>query len=120
MLDGRQLGQPAVQLRLDQRVQLLALLDAAVQERIVMGRVALVKAGKIAREGVNRAGFALAHQKLIQPLPRSHAKTRIYRQSGQYRFFGICRKNQNTVVQLCRSEERRVGKECRSRWSPYH
>ena len=23
-------------------------------------------------------------------------------------------------VTLCRSEERRVGKECRSRWSPYH
>ena len=23
-------------------------------------------------------------------------------------------------VHLCRSEERRVGKECRSRWSPYH
>ena len=23
-------------------------------------------------------------------------------------------------VLLCRSEERRVGKECRSRWSPYH
>ena len=23
-------------------------------------------------------------------------------------------------VNLCRSEERRVGKECRSRWSPYH
>ena len=25
-----------------------------------------------------------------------------------------------SVVNLCRSEERRVGKECRSRWSPYH
>ena len=25
-----------------------------------------------------------------------------------------------TVLDLCRSEERRVGKECRSRWSPYH
>ena len=25
-----------------------------------------------------------------------------------------------TKVELCRSEERRVGKECRSRWSPYH
>ena len=26
-----------------------------------------------------------------------------------------------TVTQMCiRSEERRVGKECRSRWSPYH
>ena len=24
------------------------------------------------------------------------------------------------VGTLCRSEERRVGKECRSRWSPYH
>ena len=24
------------------------------------------------------------------------------------------------VQYLCRSEERRVGKECRSRWSPYH
>ena len=24
------------------------------------------------------------------------------------------------VIVLCRSEERRVGKECRSRWSPYH
>ena len=23
-------------------------------------------------------------------------------------------------IRLCRSEERRVGKECRSRWSPYH
>ena len=26
---------------------------------------------------------------------------------------------QNLII-LCRSEERRVGKECRSRWSPYH
>src|SRR6266699_7095284 len=25
-----------------------------------------------------------------------------------------------TVVAVSRSEERRVGKECRSRWSPYH
>ena len=25
-----------------------------------------------------------------------------------------------TTGPLCRSEERRVGKECRSRWSPYH
>ena len=23
-------------------------------------------------------------------------------------------------IELLRSEERRVGKECRSRWSPYH
>ena len=24
------------------------------------------------------------------------------------------------VIRIIRSEERRVGKECRSRWSPYH
>ena len=27
---------------------------------------------------------------------------------------------QTGVPLRCRSEERRVGKECRSRWSPYH
>ena len=27
---------------------------------------------------------------------------------------------QEVQLGLCRSEERRVGKECRSRWSPYH
>ena len=26
----------------------------------------------------------------------------------------------STLAAACRSEERRVGKECRSRWSPYH
>ena len=26
----------------------------------------------------------------------------------------------NSVLRVVRSEERRVGKECRSRWSPYH
>jgi len=28
--------------------------------------------------------------------------------------------NEEELVALARSEERRVGKECRSRWSPYH
>ena len=28
--------------------------------------------------------------------------------------------NMQSVIGKCRSEERRVGKECRSRWSPYH
>ena len=28
--------------------------------------------------------------------------------------------NTITIVRTARSEERRVGKECRSRWSPYH
>src|SRR5574341_926928 len=32
----------------------------------------------------------------------------------------VLRLLRSTVRQLPRSEERRVGKECRSRWSPYH
>src|SRR5256885_10839660 len=30
------------------------------------------------------------------------------------------RECQKALDRACRSEERRVGKECRSRWSPYH
>ena len=32
----------------------------------------------------------------------------------------LYREIQELYQELCRSEERRVGKECRSRWSPYH
>ena len=34
------------------------------------------------------------------------------------RYFSVVREIKD--YSLCRSEERRVGKECRSRWSPYH
>ena len=33
---------------------------------------------------------------------------------------GVFRGAQWNVTKVIRSEERRVGKECRSRWSPYH
>src|SRR5256886_8237911 len=36
--------------------------------------------------------------------------------SGEDRHFSW----DNTDIRYARSEERRVGKECRSRWSPYH
>ena len=50
--------------------------------------------------------------------PNLYSRERITVASGQNLLLG-------TVVgvvtaSLCRSEERRVGKECRSRWSPYH
>ena len=32
----------------------------------------------------------------------------------------ICGKLRRAGITAYRSEERRVGKECRSRWSPYH
>ena len=33
---------------------------------------------------------------------------------------GLCRTHRPGAMAYVRSEERRVGKECRSRWSPYH
>src|SRR2546426_11534538 len=33
---------------------------------------------------------------------------------------GLHGQNRESLVPAIRSEERRVGKECRSRWSPYH
>src|SRR2546425_10893073 len=35
-------------------------------------------------------------------------------------FFGVMGLPLRLALELLRSEERRVGKECRSRWSPYH
>src|SRR5256886_14588692 len=48
--------------------------------------------------------------------------------SGQHLLLRVRKRNANTQwvarelarIAGCRSEERRVGKECRSRWSPYH
>ena len=39
--------------------------------------------------------------------------TNIYKDAQKYL-------NKKLKVEVQRSEERRVGKECRSRWSPYH
>ena len=37
-----------------------------------------------------------------------------------YEALKLTRNNLQTLSDAARSEERRVGKECRSRWSPYH
>src|SRR5256886_4715567 len=44
------------------------------------------------------------------------AKTKDHDRTEQHRL----QPTSNTHVRFLRSEERRVGKECRSRWSPYH
>ena len=36
------------------------------------------------------------------------------------KFLDSLRKKKLNIIKFFRSEERRVGKECRSRWSPYH
>ena len=54
---------------------------------------------------------------LIYPLfivPGEGIKKEIDTLPGQYHL------SVDEAVKVARSEERRVGKECRSRWSPYH
>ena len=53
-----------------------------------------------------------------QPEPDLREALRRYFADRSYRV--INRDKDNDKVTLERSEERRVGKECRSRWSPYH
>src|SRR3989441_430940 len=64
--------------------------------------------GQTARSGSSmRIGFEGGQMPLIRRLPK--------------RGFNNARHTTRYVaVNLERSEERRVGKECRSRWSPYH
>ena len=57
-------------------------------------------------------GVALQSIRAGEPLPQRPYKDGV--QLSVIGFGGI------VVVGLDRSEERRVGKECRSRWSPYH
>src|SRR2546430_5775695 len=40
--------------------------------------------------------------------------------SGRMLLGSLLAKRLSSGIELIRSEERRVGKECRSRWSPYH
>src|SRR2546430_16983325 len=54
----------------------------------------------------------------IQPPPKESNAPVLDLSSGATYFFS--REKPATVEFRTRSEERRVGKECRSRWSPYH
>ena len=51
-------------------------------------------------------------------LPPGHPSAEDYMTAGRSARPGLWLKGE--VVREARSEERRVGKECRSRWSPYH
>ena len=50
--------------------------------------------------------------------------TRVYEDEATLVFMDIMPRSDGHLLVIprtpCRSEERRVGKECRSRWSPYH
>ena len=51
---------------------------------------------------------------------KSTLKKRGWTEGAIKRFLGECDLERRNPHYSSRSEERRVGKECRSRWSPYH
>ena len=80
--------------------------------------------GKIAklRKGVDIGGFVTseADVKLIRQMKNSTLVEIGIREEKNRQIRKMFRAVGCPVQQLTRSEERRVGKECRSRWSPYH
>ena len=69
------------------------------------------KANKVSRARRISVTVESISASVSRPLPRSEAKAAVSRSERL--------PNTQCPSQL-RSEERRVGKECRSRWSPYH
>ena len=55
----------------------------------------------------------------VQHFSRS-ARTRTFRLSSVFAIIAAAGIAAAGSIKVQRSEERRVGKECRSRWSPYH
>src|SRR5258708_10405259 len=74
------------------------------------------------------AGPVLAQQRVHRACAQAegHAFERLHGAEGFGQLPGLQQWGQSLVAWTrvweppCRSEERRVGKECRSRWSPYH
>ena len=77
-----------------------------VNEEVTRQVIAIAKKGNITS--------AKAILKLMQMIMKQAAK------KGKTVKEYIQEKKPVTVKDSSRSEERRVGKECRSRWSPYH
>src|SRR5256885_4298991 len=67
-------------------------------------------------------GVKLAVSSIIEVIPfaAQHGITLILENHYKDGFWQFPEFAQKMDVFLARSEERRVGKECRSRWSPYH
>ena len=85
---------------------------------------------KLHLEWINKKALLYSTGNYIQSPGINHNgkeyKKRMCRASLVAQWLGVCLPMQGTRVRALvwkdptRSEERRVGKECRSRWSPYH
>src|SRR5260370_35809611 len=70
--------------------------------------------------GVQTCALPIAGLPLPGALQQRGVRTRIELQVAEHAAHGRTQQAQAPGIVLGRSEERRVGKECRSRWSPHH
>src|SRR3989441_8866443 len=73
-----------------------------------------------ARRAFEAGKHVLVEKPMTLAPGEAEALVRVARQSGRCLMVGHLLLYHPAVVKMKRSEERRVGKECRSRWSPYH
>src|SRR5256885_3945781 len=66
---------------------------------------------RVARDSTDGAGWLLVGRGYLQLAEEAHG--RVHRAEADSAWA-------RAALDTARSEERRVGKECRSRWSPYH
>src|SRR3712207_9593451 len=77
----------------------------------------------IGRIGVAAMGVGLAQGALDEALAYAKERRAFGQPISKYQAIQAKLADMSTEIEACRllrSEERRVGKECRSRWSPYH
>ena len=76
------------------------------------------------RLGADALGNIIRINNLLESYPEKLAEAEQRLETAIRRFNRVFKANGNhqpvCVYRISRSEERRVGKECRSRWSPYH
>ena len=76
---------------------------------------------KLLEENIEGTLFDINHSKILFDLPPRvmEIKTKLNKWDLM-KLKSFCTAKETINKQQQRSEERRVGKECRSRWSPYH
>src|SRR2546425_2063831 len=105
-----------------------AVLEETVRDKTIMGKKLAVKRFVRIQDAVKSHILFLSSSEESQLLPMLKAleKTTILTVSDMEQFaerggmIAFTVEDQKVRFNVNRSEERRVGKECRSRWSPYH
>src|SRR5258708_22112808 len=102
--------------------ELLPRLDAAIAEKNLRKHPFSQdwQAGKLSRQALQL--YAAQYYRHVEAFPK-HLRVLAARTEGPLRdtvMENLAEEENPSAPHPKRSEERRVGKECRSRWSPYH